>query len=168
VGIAACQIARACGLKVLGTAGTEEGMNIVLRNGADQAFNHREANYIDKIKEYTRMEGVDIIIEMLSNINLAADLQLLSRAGRVMVVGCRGPAEINPRDTMSKESSIIGVSLFLATEEERHECAAALLDGIAAGWLKPAVGSAYPLEEAVKAHEDIIRSRGAQGKMVLL
>lgn len=50
MGIAACQIARACGLKVLGTAGTEEGMNTVLRNGAHQAFNHREANYISKLK----------------------------------------------------------------------------------------------------------------------
>lgn len=50
MGIATCQIARACGLKVLGTAGTKEGMNIVLRNGAHQVFNHREANYIDKIK----------------------------------------------------------------------------------------------------------------------
>ncbi|KAM6343339.1 quinone oxidoreductase isoform 2-T4 [Alca torda] len=134
VGIATCQIARACGLKVLGTAGTEEGMNMVLRNGAHQAFNHREANYIDKIK----------------------------------VVGCRGPIEINPRDTMSKESSIIGVSLFLATEEERRECATALLGGAEAGWLKPIVGSEYPLEEAVKAHEDIIHSSGARGKMVLL
>ncbi|KFV40292.1 Quinone oxidoreductase, partial [Tyto alba] len=168
VGIATCQMARACGLKVLGTAGTEEGMNMVLRNGAHQAFNHREANYIDKIKEYTGMEGVDIIIEMLSNVNLAADLQLLSYAGRVMVVGCRGPIEINPRDTISKESSIIGVSLFLATEEERHECATALLDGIEAGWLKPVVGSEYPLEKVAKAHEDIIHSTGALGKMVLL
>ncbi|XP_053928912.1 quinone oxidoreductase-like [Cuculus canorus] len=87
VGIATCQIARAYGLKVLGTAGTEEGMKMVLRNGAHQVFNHREANYIDKIKEYTRTGGVDIIIEMLSNINLAADLQLLSFAGRVMVSG---------------------------------------------------------------------------------
>uniref|UniRef100_A0A8B9CIK7 Crystallin zeta n=1 Tax=Anser brachyrhynchus TaxID=132585 RepID=A0A8B9CIK7_9AVES len=168
VGIAACQIARACGLKVLGTAGTEEGMNVVLRNGAHQVFNHREANYIDKIKEYTRMQGVNIIIEMLSNINLATDLHLLSCAGRVMVVGCRGTIEINPRDTMSKESSIIGVSLFLATEEERHECATALLDGIEAGWLKPIVGSEYPLEKVVKAHEDIIHSSGARGKMVLV
>ncbi|NXN21139.1 QOR oxidoreductase, partial [Nycticryphes semicollaris] len=168
VGIATCQIARAYGLKVLGTAGTEEGMNVVLRNGAHQAFNHREANYIDKIKENTGMEGVDIIIEMLSNINLAADLQLLSRAGRVMVVGSRGPVEINPRDTMSKESSIIGVSLFLATEEERQECAAALLDGVESGWLKPVVGSEYPLEKVVRAHEDIIHCGGARGKMVLL
>ncbi|NXJ69717.1 QOR oxidoreductase, partial [Rostratula benghalensis] len=168
VGIAACQIARAYGLKVLGTAGTEEGMKVVLRNGAHQVFNHREANYIDKIKEYTGVEGVDIIIEMLSNVNLAADLQLLSCAGRVMVVGSRGPVEINPRDTMSKESSIIGVSLFLATEEERQECAAALLDGVEAGWLKPRVGSEYPLEKAAQAHKDIIHCGGARGKMVLL
>ncbi|NWR73718.1 QOR oxidoreductase, partial [Centropus unirufus] len=168
VGIATCQIARAYGLKVLGTAGTEEGMKIVLRNGAHQAFNHKEPNYIDKIKEYTRMEGVDIIIEMLSNVNLATDLQLLSRAGRVMVVGCRGPIEINPRDTMTKESSIIGVSLFLATEEEMRECAAALLDGVEAGWLNPVVGPEYPLEQVAKAHVDIIHSSGARGKMVLL
>lgn len=168
VGIATCQIARACGLKVLGTAGTVEGMNVVLRNGAHQAFNHREANYVDKIKEYTGMEGVDVIIEMLSNINLATDLQLLSYGGRVMVVGCRGPVEINPRDTMSKESSITGVSLFLATEEEMQDCARAVLDGIEAGWLKPLVGSEYPLEKVVQAHEDIMQSSGARGKMVLL
>ncbi|XP_019474250.1 quinone oxidoreductase isoform X2 [Meleagris gallopavo] len=168
VGIAACQIARAYGLKVLGTAGTEEGMNIVLRNGAHQAFNHREANYLDKIKEYTKMQGVNIILEMLSNVNLAADLHLLSHAGRVMVVGCRGSIEINPRDTMNKESSIIGVGRFLETEEERRECARAVLDGTESGWLKPVVGPEYPLQEVAKAHEDIIHSSGARGKMVLL
>ncbi|KAI1236933.1 hypothetical protein IHE44_0015193, partial [Lamprotornis superbus] len=168
VGLAACQIARACGLKVLGTAGTEEGMNVILRNGAHQAFNHRDPNYTERIKACTGPGGVDIIIEMLSNVNLDADLQLLSCAGRVMVVGCRGRIEINPRDTMSKESSIIGVSLFLATEEERRECATAILDGIEAGWLKPVVGLEYPLEKVAQAHEDIIHSSGARGKMVLL
>lgn len=45
-----CQIARACGLKVLGTAGTEEGMNVILRNGAHHAFNHKDPNYTEKIK----------------------------------------------------------------------------------------------------------------------
>uniref|UniRef100_A0A667J5D1 Enoyl reductase (ER) domain-containing protein n=1 Tax=Lynx canadensis TaxID=61383 RepID=A0A667J5D1_LYNCA len=51
VGLAVCQIARAYGLKVLGTAGTQEGQNIVLQNGAHEVFNHREHNYIDKIKK---------------------------------------------------------------------------------------------------------------------
>ncbi|XP_067310196.1 quinone oxidoreductase isoform X2 [Pseudorasbora parva] len=50
VGIAACQIARAFGLKVLGTAGTSNGMKLVLNNGAHLAFNHREKDYLEKIK----------------------------------------------------------------------------------------------------------------------
>ncbi|XP_074859586.1 quinone oxidoreductase isoform X3 [Carettochelys insculpta] len=168
VGIAACQIARVYGLKVLGTAGTEEGMNIALRNGAHKMFNHREADYVDKIKEFVGGQGVDVIIEMLANVNLATDLKLLSPQGRVMIVGSRGPIEINPRDTMMKESSIIGVAIFSATKKLMHECEAALLAGIEAGWLKPVVGLEYPLEKAAEAHENLMNSSGALGKMVLL
>nr|KAF6381602.1 crystallin zeta [Pipistrellus kuhlii] len=134
VGLAACQIARAYGLKVLGTAGTEEGKNIVLRNGAHEVFNHREVNYIDKIK----------------------------------IVGSRGPIEINPRDTMAKESSIIGVAMYSSTQEEFRQFAAALQAGMEVGWLKPVIGSQYPLEKAVQAHENIIHSSGATGKMILV
>ncbi|XP_059545151.1 quinone oxidoreductase isoform X2 [Myotis daubentonii] len=116
VGLAACQIARAYGLKVLGTAGTEEGKNIVLRNGAHEVFNHREVNYIDKIKKSVGEKGIDIIIEMLANVNLSNDLNLLSYGGRVIIVGSRGPIEINPRDTMAKEASMIGVALYSSTK----------------------------------------------------
>uniref|UniRef100_A0AAY4AZG5 Enoyl reductase (ER) domain-containing protein n=1 Tax=Denticeps clupeoides TaxID=299321 RepID=A0AAY4AZG5_9TELE len=168
VGIAACQIARAFGLKVLGTAGTPEGMALVLKNGAHQAFNHREDGYLSKINEATNGQGVNVIVEMLSNVNLSNDLQMLANGGRVTIVGSRGPIEINPRDTMSKESTIIGVSLFFSTKEEKAECAAALFAGMEAGWLKPVVGLQYPLENASQAHEDIINSQGASGKIVLI
>ncbi|PNJ71882.1 CRYZ isoform 7 [Pongo abelii] len=134
VGLAACQIARAYGLKVLGTAGTEEGQKIVLQNGAHEVFNHREVNYIDKIK----------------------------------VVGSRGTIEINPRDTMAKESSIIGVTVFSSTKEEFQQYAAALQAGMEIGWLKPVIGSQYPLEKVAEAHENIIHGSGATGKMILL
>ncbi|XP_006888666.1 PREDICTED: quinone oxidoreductase isoform X2 [Elephantulus edwardii] len=134
VGLATCQIARAYGLKVLGTAGTEEGKNIVLQNGAHEVFNHRDVNYIDKIK----------------------------------IVGSRGPIEINPRDTMAKESSIIGVSLYSSTKEEFQQCAAALQAGMEIGWLNPVIGSQYPLEKVAQAHENIIHGGGTTGKMILL
>ena len=49
VGVAACQLSRALGLRVLGTAGTPEGMELVLNNGAHLAFNHREQDYTQKI-----------------------------------------------------------------------------------------------------------------------
>ncbi|NP_001038049.1 quinone oxidoreductase isoform X1 [Sus scrofa] len=168
VGIAACQIARAYGLKVLGTAGTEEGQNIVLQNGAHEVFNHREVNYIDKIKKSVGEKGIDVIIEMLANVNLSNDLNLLSHGGRVIIVGSRGPIEINPRDTMTKGSSIKGVALYSSTKEEFQQLAAALQAGMEVGWLRPVIGPVYPLEKAAQAHEDIIHSRGATGKMILL
>ncbi|XP_033884226.1 quinone oxidoreductase-like isoform X2 [Acipenser ruthenus] len=168
VGVAACQIARAFGMKVLGTAGTCEGLSLALKNGAHQVFNHKEKGYIEKIKEATCGQGVNVIIEMLSNMNLNADLQLLSFGGRVIIVGCRGPIEINPRDTMAKETSIIGVSLFSATKEDRAESSASLFAGMESGLLSPVIGPEYPLELASQAHEDIISSSGALGKMVLI
>ncbi|XP_077471811.1 quinone oxidoreductase [Stigmatopora argus] len=167
VGLAACQLSRALGLKVLGTAGTKEGMELVAKNGAHLTFNHREEDYTGKIMGATEGQGVDVIVEMLSNINLNKDLQMMKFGGRVMVVGSRGPIEINPRDTMAKESSIMGVSLFSATPMERKECAALLFAGMEAGWLRPIVGKQYRLDKAVQAHHDIIECQGATGKTVL-
>lgn len=168
VGVAACQLSRALGLKVLGTAGTPQGLKLVLNNGAHLAFNHREEGYTHQIMEATDGRGVDVIVEMLSNVNLNKDLQMLAVGGRVTIVGCRGSIEINPRDTMAKESSIMGVALFLATPEETKECAALLYTGMEAGWLRPAVGSQYPLDKAAQAHHDIIECPGAAGKTVLI
>ncbi|KAM6990550.1 quinone oxidoreductase-like [Tautogolabrus adspersus] len=168
VGVAACQLSRSLGFTVLGTAGTPEGMKVVLNNGAHLAFNHREEGYTDKIMEATEGRGIDVIVEMLANVNLSKDLQMLAHGGRVTIIGSRGPVEINPRDTMLKESSITGVALVYATPEEMKECAALLYAGMEAGWLNPVVGSKYPLDKAAQAHHDIIESPGAAGKMVLM
>ncbi|XP_033838209.1 LOW QUALITY PROTEIN: quinone oxidoreductase [Periophthalmus magnuspinnatus] len=164
VGVATCQLSRALGLRVLGTAGTPEGLKLVLNNGAHLAFNHREDGYIDKIMEATGGQGVNVIVEMLSNVNLDKDLKILAYGGRVTVVGSRGPIEINPRDTMTKESCIMGVALFYATPEEQSECAAFLFSGMEAGWLKPTVGPQYSLQEALRLTHDIIECPGASGK----
>ncbi|XP_034878646.1 quinone oxidoreductase-like [Mirounga leonina] len=168
VGLAACQIARAYGLKVLGTASTEEGQNIVWQNGAHEVFSHRELNYIDKIKKSVGEKEIDVIIEMLANVNLSNDLNLLSYGGRVIIVGSRGPIEINPRDTMAKESSITGVAFYSSTKEEFRQFAAALQAGMEIGWLRPVTGSRYSLEKVAQAHENIIHNSGASGKMILL
>ncbi|XP_063795135.1 quinone oxidoreductase-like isoform X3 [Pseudophryne corroboree] len=168
VGIAACQIARAYGFKVFGTAGTAQGLNVVLQNGAHKAFNHRDKDYIEKIQEAAGGDGINIILEMLANVNLSNDLKLLSVGGRVIVIGCRGDIEINPRETMAKESSIIGVVLYMSSKEDWQEAGAALIGGMEAGWLNPLIGPVYPLEKAPQAHEDIIESSGATGKMVFV
>ena len=68
---------------------------------------------------------------------------------------------------MAKESRI-GVALYSSTKEEFQQFAAALHAGMEIGWLKPVIGPQYLLEKAAQAHENIIHSSGATGKMILL
>ena len=111
VGNAAVQIARANGATVVGTAGTKDGMDVVTMCGAHHVFNHNHKNYEKKMVEHIGGEGFDVIIEHLANINLGHDLQMLKEGARVMVVGCRGAVNINPRHLMLPEASIRGVQL---------------------------------------------------------
>src|SRR5205085_12362471 len=90
VGTASVQIARAMGMTVFGTAGTDKGLNLVKREGAHQAFNHRNAGYQQEIMKASRDKGMDVILEMLANVNLGGDLKMLAHEGRVVVIGSRG------------------------------------------------------------------------------
>lgn len=79
------QLARIHGMKVIGTAGTQAGLELVKSQGADFVFNHRESGYMEKIKDIYP-DGVDIILEMLANVNLNNDMQILKfKKGRVAV-----------------------------------------------------------------------------------
>ncbi|XP_032834000.1 zeta-crystallin isoform X1 [Petromyzon marinus] len=166
VGIALCQMARALGTRVIGTAGSPEGLELVAKHGAHSTFNHREDGYVGRIQELCP-RGVDVVFEMLANVNLPSDLKLLGQNGRVVIIGCRGAVEMNPRETLLRELHVMGVSLFNCNAEERQESAAALRAGVESGWLRPAVGSRIPLEEAARAHDEIISSSPTLGKMVL-
>jgi NADPH2:quinone reductase len=162
VGIAALQLARAAGMRVFGTAGTPEGLELVLRNGAGAAFNHREPDYLEKIKAATG-DGPDIILEMLANKNLAHDLELVAMNGRVIVVGNRGTIEINPRAIMARNADIRGVMFAGAPLVEIYR---RISEGLVDGALKPVIGARLPLSEAARAHEEILTS-SAHGKMIL-
>jgi NADPH2:quinone reductase len=101
VGIAALQIARAVGLKVLGTAGTPRGLELARREGAHEVFDHRKPGYQEAILQATGDRGVDIVLEMLANVNLSYDTKLLANNGLVIVIGSRGEVTINPRELMA-------------------------------------------------------------------
>ena len=117
VGTAAVQFARAAGFKVIGTGGTEEGRRLVAEQGAHHVLDHRAPDYLEQLKTLTGGEGVDIILEMLSNVNLGKDLDVLTKGGRVVVVGSRGAVEINPRALMMRDASIHGLTLFNETPQ---------------------------------------------------
>jgi NADPH2:quinone reductase len=167
VGLATVQLAHAAGLTVFGTAGTDAGRALVRAQGADAVFAHGEADLSRQVQERTAGRGVDLILEMLANRNLAEDLRLLAHRGRVVVVGNRGTIDIKPRDLMSRDATIHGMMLFNATEEERASIHAALVAGLEDGTLRPVIGREFALAEAARAHSAILEA-GAHGKMILV
>jgi NADPH2:quinone reductase len=166
VGIAATQMGRAAGLTVFATAGTPKGRKLVLANGAHHVLNHHETGYLEKALELTGNKGFDVIIEMAAKINLAKDLTALAKRGRVIVVGSRGPIEINPRDLMQRDGQILAMLLFNASPAERMSAHAAIIAGLENGTLRPVIGRIFPLEKAAQA-QDLVMQPGAYGKIVL-
>lgn len=167
VGTAAVQLARARGVRIIGTAGSERGKNLALANGADYVLDHSNDAYLKQIMELTHGRGVDIIIELLANKNLGKDLPLLALKGRVVVIGSRGPVEINPRDALSRDAKIMGMTMMNATPQELASIHAGLVAGLALGTLCPAVGEEFALADVAQAHETVMRPTGAYGKIVL-
>jgi NADPH2:quinone reductase len=167
VGIAAVQIARSMGLMILGTAGTPTGLEIAKREGAHQVFDHRKTGYQEEILKATGNRGVDIILEMLANVNLAYDTKLLARDGRVIVIGNRGEVTINARELMMRRASIRAFTLWDITPAEEADIHAGLIAGLENGTLRPVVGKELPLAEAARAHNEILEP-GASGKIVLV
>jgi NADPH2:quinone reductase len=167
VGSAAVQMARGMGLTVFGTAGTKKGVDLVKREGAHQIFDHSKAGYQEEIMKAAGGRGVDVILEMLANVNLSADLKMLATNGRVIIIGNRGEITINPRDLMLRRATARGFTLWAITPAEEIEINAGLIAGLENGTLRPVVGKELPLAEAARAHKEILEP-GAAGKMVLV
>jgi NADPH2:quinone reductase len=167
VGIAAVQLARAAGLRVIGTVGSERGRRLVLDEGAHVVLDHSAANHFEEALAATGGRGYDLILEMLANVNLGRDLGILAVHGRVSLVGSRGNAEITPRDMMGRDGAIIGMSLWNATPHELISIHAALVAGLENKTLRPVIGQEIPLAEAARAHTAIMAG-GAYGKIVLI
>jgi NADPH:quinone reductase len=167
VGLAAVQMARVMGLTVFGTAGTPQGLELVKREGAHSVFDHRQAGYQESILQATSGRGLDIILEMLANVNLANDLKLLAPRGRVIVIGNRGEIMINPRDLMTRRASVRAFTLWGIDAAEEAAIHAGVIAGLENGTLRPVVGKELPLAEAARAHTEILQP-GAFGKIVLV
>jgi NADPH:quinone reductase len=167
VGTAAVQIARAHGMRVIGTAGSDEGVALVRSQGAHHVLNHRDADYLQRLLPLAGGQGVDVVLEMLANVNLDRDLDILAPQGRVVVIGNRGRVEIDPRKAMGRDAAILGMTLFNATRAHLEEIHAGIVAGLENGSLNPVIGKEIPLADAAKAHVAIMES-GALGKIVLV
>ena len=104
---------------------------------------------------------------MLADVNLAADMDLVAKYGRIIIIGNRGDITITPRVAMMKELDIRGIALWNASRDQIGPLVEDILAGVAEGALRPIIGREMPLADAAAAHVAVLEP-GAYGKIVLV
>jgi len=169
VGLAAVQLALAAGMDVVASTGTSAGEALLKAQGVQHVIKHNEADHLSPFQTTPPLSlenGFDIIIEMLANQNLDQDLKALNRGGCVAIIGNRATVEINPRDLMARDASVIGVALANIKPDELKRIAQALYPLLQGQLLKPIVRKTFTLAELPQAHEAVLES-GALGNLVI-
>jgi len=162
VGIAAVQIAKASGMFVIATAGTEAGKELLLKEGADLVLNHKEKDYLKQAGE------INVCLEMLANINLQADLEAIAADGRIVIIGSRGPIQILPVLFMAKQVKVTGILLSSTPEPIYQDAIKKTVELLSSGKLNPIIGPGFKLADANKSHVEVMEhASGSSGKVVL-
>jgi NADPH2:quinone reductase len=171
VGLAAMQLGKAWGGRLIATAGSTEKLDFCLTQGAERALNYREPGWEEQVKEITGGRGADVIYDPVGGEVFDLSTKCIAPEGRLLVIGFasgRIPTMAANR-ILLKHISVIGC--YWGSYVERHpdylaQTQADLFAMYEAGQIKPVASRTYPLAEAVAALK-ALADRQTYGKVVL-
>lgn len=171
VGLAAVEIAKAMGARVIAAASSEEKLNVCREHGADETINYATQDLRERIKSITGERGVDVVYDPVGGALSEPALRSMAWRGRFLVVGfAAGPIPSIPLNlTLLKGCSIVGVfwGAFVRNEPQRNEEEMReLADWVREGKLRPRISGVYPLERCAEALQRVM-DRQVIGKIVL-
>jgi NADPH2:quinone reductase len=172
VGLAAIQMAKHAGARVIATASSDERLERLREFGLDDGINYREKDFVAEVRSLTQNRGADVILDSVGGENLQKSLTALAYRGRCVTFGNAGRSEVTKLDTSmlgGSNQSLIGYFLGpeLLVGSRAHAMIAKLLEEVAAGELRVEIDRRFALAEAEEAHA-FIESRQAFGRVVLL
>jgi NADPH:quinone reductase-like Zn-dependent oxidoreductase len=162
VGIAAIQIAKLHGARVIATAGTEEKLRLAKGLGADELINHNQQDITEETRRITSKRGVDVVFEHVGSATWEKSIKSLAVGGRLVTCGATSgyTGQTDIRYVYSRQLSILGS--YMASKGELLK----VVDLVGQRRLKPVVDKVYPLAEAAEAQERM-EKREHFGKIVL-
>ena len=168
-GIAAIQIGKIMGAKVIAVASNSEKQKIAAENGADLSIGYD--NLKEKLKEISGGKGINVIFDPVGGDTFDIIARTMARKGRLLVIGFASGSIPNLAVNLAlvKEFSVVGVfwGAFTRAEPDKYKInMIELFDWYQKGLLKPLIEEKKPLSEAAKVLEKIL-SRGAKGKIIL-
>jgi NADPH2:quinone reductase len=171
VGIAAVQLGKAMGARVIAAASSDAKLAVCRENGADDVINYASEDLRARVKTLTAGRGVDVVYDPVGGPYSEPALRDMAWNGRFLVVGfAAGEIPKVPLNlALLKGCSIVGVfwGAFTRNEPERHRRNnEALMQLYLAGKIKPHIHATYPLERAAEALNEVLNKR-VSGKVVL-
>ncbi|MBC8718238.1 quinone oxidoreductase [Ochrobactrum sp. Marseille-Q0166] len=172
VGLIAGQWAKHLGATVIGTAGSDEKIALAKAHGYDHVINYRTENFVERVKELTGGEGVNVVYDSVGRDTYMGSLDVLKPLGMFACFG-QSSGVIPPFDLnlLAQKGSLFATrpTLFhyVAKRSDLEKTANALFDVVASGAVKIEINQTYALKDVRKAHEDL-ESRKTTGASVLL
>jgi NADPH:quinone reductase len=171
VGIAAIQMAKRAGARVLATASSDNRLERLKELGLDEGINYVTSDFVAEARRLTDGRGVDVVVDSVGGTTLQGSIAALAYRGRCVTVGDAGraPAEhleisgMRPNN-QTLSGYFLGAELLLAPRA--HAMIAGHLEAVARGDLRVVIDRAFPLSDAADAHA-YIESRQAFGRVIL-
>jgi putative PIG3 family NAD(P)H quinone oxidoreductase len=172
IGTTAIQLARASGARVFATAGSEEKCRACETLGAERAFNYKDVDFVEAVKEATAGRGVDVVLDMVGGDYLQRNLESLAMDGRLVQIGqLNGPtSQINTNPILRRRLTLTGSTLRPRSIEQKGAIARAVREHVwpllESGAVNVLVHATFPLAQAAEAHR-LMESSAHIGKIVL-
>ena len=170
VGVAAIQLAKRAGARVLATASSDERLERLKPLGLDAGINYKTHDVVQSVMKLTDNKGVNLVVDSVGGSTLQGSILSLGYRGRVSMVGAAGrePMRVDVGSLMGGNRSLSGVFLGAEIATDRvHDMIQTLVDEVAAGKLKVLIDKTFPLSDAAGAHA-YIESRKAVGRVLLI
>ena len=170
VGVAAIQLAKRAGARVLATASSDERLERLKALGLDAGINYKTSDVVQSVMKLTDNKGVNLVVDSVGGSTLQGSILSLGYRGRVSMVGAAGrePMRVDVGSLMGGNRSLSGVFLGAEIATDRvHDMIQGLVNEVAAGTLKVLIDKTFPLSEAAAAHT-YIESRKAVGRVLLI
>ncbi len=172
VGLAAVQIGKALGARVIATVGSPAKLEVARASGADVCIDYRAEDWVERVKKETGGKGADVIYDPVGGDTFDGSTRVVAFEGRILVVGFASGrwADVATNRILLKNMDVVGVHWGLYRKQ-----APALIDQwmsqlfamVGSGKLNPVVSRTFPLADAAQALA-FIASRESYGKVVLL
>ena len=172
IGVAAIQIAKALGSRVIVTAGSDDKCAACLALGADHAINYKTHDFQDDVKRLTEGRGVDVILDMVAGNYVAREIECLGEDGRLVIIAVQGgvKSEINAGLVLRRRLTVTGSTLRARPVAFKAAIGQALLRNVwpllESGRIKPVIHSIFAAQDAGKAHA-LMESNSHIGKIIL-